>query len=134
MEGDGRRHETRRRPLSAEQSTFQARPARAFFSVRRAWRPKFSSSEELLDRVARLERLPTEKDRRIAELEGLLEQGRRGDKRQAAPPEFRSFLPRFTGRASGNGRMVRISSGHSTPDCGRDGHVVIIPPATGVRG
>jgi transposase len=47
--------------------------------------PETPSYEVLLDRVARLERLLLEKDRRIAELERLLEQSRRGGKRQAAP-------------------------------------------------
>lgn len=47
--------------------------------------PKTPSIEELLERIVRLERLLAEKDRRIAELERLLEQSRRGGKRQAAP-------------------------------------------------
>jgi hypothetical protein len=47
--------------------------------------PETPSYEELLERMARLERLLLEKDRRIAELERLLEQSRRGGKRQAAP-------------------------------------------------
>jgi Transposase IS116/IS110/IS902 family len=47
--------------------------------------PETPSTEELLERVMRLERLLSEKDRRIAELERLLEQSRRGGKRQAAP-------------------------------------------------
>src|SRR5450830_473121 len=47
--------------------------------------PETPSYEELLERVARLERLLLEKDRRIAELERLLEQSRRGGKLQAAP-------------------------------------------------
>lgn len=47
--------------------------------------PKTRSIQELLERIVRLERLLAEKDRRIAELERLLEQSRRGGKRQAAP-------------------------------------------------
>jgi transposase len=47
--------------------------------------PVTPSNEELLERVARLDRLLSEKDRRIAEPERLVEQGRRGGKRQAAP-------------------------------------------------
>lgn len=47
--------------------------------------PKTPRIEELLARIERLEKLLTEKDRRIAELERLLEQSRRGGKRQAAP-------------------------------------------------
>jgi len=47
--------------------------------------PGTPSNKELLERVARLERLLAEKERRIAELERLLEQSRRGGKRQAAP-------------------------------------------------
>jgi hypothetical protein len=54
--------------------------------------PETPSKEELLERVARLERLLLEKDGRIAELERLLEQSRRGGKRQALPPG--PFAPR----------------------------------------
>ncbi len=47
--------------------------------------PERPSYKELLERVVRLERLLSERDRRIAELERLLEQSRRGGRRQAAP-------------------------------------------------
>jgi hypothetical protein len=50
--------------------------------------PETPSYEELLERVVRLERLLLEKDRRIAELERLLEQSRRGGKRQASAPDL----------------------------------------------
>lgn len=44
MDRDDRRDETRKRPLGGEPSTFHARPTRALFSVRRAWRPECSGA------------------------------------------------------------------------------------------
>ena len=65
--------------------------------------PDRPSYEELLERVVRLERVLTERDRRIAELEQLLEQSRRSGKRQAAPFSKGSakFSPKRPGRKSG---------------------------------
>lgn len=82
------------------------------------------SFQGLLERIARLERLLAEKDRRIAELERLLEQSRRGGKRQAAP--FSKGSAKESPKRPGRKRGARYGRQATRPIPGRiDQHIVV---------